>query len=84
MVEHGSEAQMSSVGPDEGEGPTARAEGGDTDFVEVHLSDAVQTTIGRSLKAYYDDFAKEPIPDRFLVLLAQLESREQNGGKRES
>ena len=53
-------------------------------FRSVHLSDAVQETIGRSLKAHYDDIAKEPIPDKFLVLLAQLEAQELKGGQRGS
>ena len=57
---------------------------GEADVGDGGLSQAVQETIGRSLKAYYDDFAKEPIPDRFLVLLAQLEAQELKGGRHES
>jgi hypothetical protein len=79
MVERDSlEAQMRSAGS--GESPGRKAD--EDDFPEVHLSEAVQETIGRSLKAYYDDIAKEPIPDRFLVLLAQLEAQELKGGGR--
>ena len=65
-------------------GQNAFPEAGDSDFADVHLSDAVQETIGRSLKAHYDDIAKEPVPDKFLVLLAQLEAQELKGGQRDS
>lgn len=43
---------------------------------EVVLDPKVQESIGRSLKAHYDDLISAPIPDRFLVLLAQLEASE--------
>ncbi|HEY1943922.1 MAG TPA: NepR family anti-sigma factor [Roseiarcus sp.] len=84
MVERDSlEAQMKSAGSGESPGRKVGAETDEGDFPDVHLSEAVQETIGRSLKAYYDDFAKEPIPDRFLVLLAQLEAQELKGGGRD-
>lgn len=50
----------------------ARAEPED----EAVLDPRVQESIGRSLKAHYDDLVNAPIPDRFLVLLAQLEATE--------
>ncbi len=34
----------------------------------------VSDVIGRRLKTYYDELAAQPIPDRFLELLAKLES----------
>ena len=40
------------------------------------LDPRVQESIGRSLKAHYDDLINAPVPDRFLVLLAQLEDTE--------
>ncbi|QCI67780.1 NepR family anti-sigma factor [Phreatobacter stygius] len=43
---------------------------------EPVLDQRVQDAIGRSLKAHYDDLVRAPIPDRFLVLLAQLEAKE--------
>lgn len=43
---------------------------------EVVLDPRVQDSIGRSLKAHYDDLVTAPIPDRFLALLAQLEATE--------
>ncbi|GGE19594.1 hypothetical protein GCM10011390_43550 [Aureimonas endophytica] len=36
------------------------------------------TAIGRKLKAFYDDVASEPIPDRFLSLLDALDRAEQD------
>jgi hypothetical protein len=41
------------------------------------LDPKVQESIGRSLRAHYDDLINAPVPDRFLVLLAQLEATEQ-------
>ncbi len=41
------------------------------------LDPRVQESIGRSLKAHYDDIVNAPVPDKFLVLLAQLEATEQ-------
>ncbi|WP_332696342.1 NepR family anti-sigma factor [Bosea sp. (in: a-proteobacteria)] len=49
----------------------------DTDF-ETLLDPKVQESIGRSLKAHYDDLINAPIPDKFLVLLAQLEASERS------
>ncbi|MEX6506272.1 NepR family anti-sigma factor [Jiella sp. M17.18] len=34
------------------------------------------TAIGKRLKAYYDDVASEPVPDRFLALLDALDKAE--------
>ena len=33
----------------------------------------VQAYIGRQLRAVYDDVAKQPVPERFLDLMRQLE-----------
>ena len=35
----------------------------------------VESHIGKQLKAVYDDVLNQPIPDRFLDLLSQLESK---------
>lgn len=35
----------------------------------------MQLFIGRQLRAVYDDVAKQPVPDRFLELMKQLESK---------
>jgi hypothetical protein len=45
--------------------------------LEPILDPKVQESIGRSLKAHYDDLVNAPIPYKFLVLLAQLEAQEQ-------
>ncbi|KQQ82090.1 hypothetical protein ASF65_08620 [Aureimonas sp. Leaf324] len=34
------------------------------------------SAIGRRLKAYYDDVASEPVPDRFMSLLDALDAAE--------
>ena len=39
----------------------------------------VQTAIGTRLRAYYDEVARETIPDRFVELLKQLESKDPGG-----
>lgn len=54
----------------------AESGGGDSDEVELILDPKVQESIGRSLKAHYDDIVNAPVPDKFLVLLAQLEAQE--------
>jgi hypothetical protein len=52
--------------------------GADTgDEADIVLDPRVQESIGRSLKAHYDDLVSAPVPDKFLVLLAQLEATEQ-------
>lgn len=51
--------------------------GGDNDDFDLVLDPKVQESIGRSLKAHYDDIVNAPVPDKFLVLLAQLEATEQ-------
>jgi hypothetical protein len=49
---------------------------GGHDETEIFLDPKVQESIGRSLKAHYDDIVNAPVPDKFLVLLAQLEAQE--------
>ncbi len=39
----------------------------------------VQAYIGRQLRAVYDDVVKQPIPDRFLALMKQLEDQGSKG-----
>jgi hypothetical protein len=48
---------------------------------EVPELDAkIQVLLGRALQCHYDDLVNAPIPDRFLVLLAQLEAKERGNG----
>lgn len=69
---HGGAAVAPGVPPGEPVGPRL---GGD-----------VEAVIGRRLKAMYDDVLSEPIPDRFMELLAKLENKggdaEEPGAKR--
>lgn len=51
-------------------------DGGGHDDADFILDPKVQESIGRSLKAHYDDIVNAPVPDKFLVLLAQLEAQE--------
>ena len=39
----------------------------------------IQEALGRALSAYTDDIIRAPIPDKFLLLLARLEAKEQDG-----
>ncbi len=41
------------------------------------LDPKVLDTIGRALKAHYDDLVHAPLPQKFLALLARLEEQEQ-------
>ena len=52
------------------------SDGGGDNESELMLDPKVQESIGRSLKAHYDDIVNAPVPDKFLVLLAQLEAQE--------
>jgi hypothetical protein len=44
------------------------------------LAADMQQFIGRQLRAVYDDIAKQPVPDRFLELMKQLEGKSAAGG----
>ena len=44
----------------------------------IPLDPRVVETIGKALKAHYDDILKQPIPDSMLVLLAELEAKERS------
>ena len=41
---------------------------------------ATQTLIGHHLKAVYREIIEEPIPDRFLKLMEELDRKEENRG----
>jgi hypothetical protein len=45
------------------------------------LDPRIQCEIGRQLRAIYDDVISEPVPDRFLELLQQLEKSAESGKK---
>jgi hypothetical protein len=37
------------------------------------MNSSIQHEIGKHLRAYYDDIVNEPVPDKFMDLLKQLE-----------
>lgn len=43
------------------------------------ISADMQQFIGRQLRAVFDDVAKQPIPDRFLELMKQLDTKTGHG-----
>jgi Anti-sigma factor NepR len=49
----------------------------DTTLNGATLDQKVLDTIGRALKAHYDDLVQAPLPGKFLDLLADLEKQEQ-------
>ena len=50
---------------------------------EPALDRAIQSRIGDQLRAMYDQLAEQPVPDRFLELLGQLDKGSgDKGGKR--
>lgn len=59
--------------------PTAsrKRAGGPT---KARTDGSVQAAIGNRLRAYYDEVAREPVPDRFVELLKRLNG--EDAGKR--
>jgi hypothetical protein len=49
--------------------------------VQVTLDPSVVNAIGNALLAHYRDLTDEPLPDRFLVMLSELEAKEREHGK---
>jgi hypothetical protein len=47
----------------------------------VSLDPAVVAAIGDALMAHYRDLTDAPLPDRFLVMLSELEAKEREHGK---
>jgi hypothetical protein len=56
--------------------PRKRAEG--ENVLDTRLQAQLQAHLGRNLKAVYDALVEEPVPDRFLKLLDELERKETN------
>jgi len=50
----------------------------ETDEDVGEVNPLVVDAIGRALQAHFQAIAEMPLPDRFLVLLAELEARERN------
>lgn len=59
--------------PSDGEEPENEVSGLEED---VTLDHRIQDVLGKALRAYSQDIVSEPIPDKFLALLAQLEAKE--------
>lgn len=49
----------------------------------TELDTDVQSHIGRQLRAGYVDILNQPVPDRFLELLAELDRRQESGDRDE-
>ncbi|MDP2803400.1 MAG: NepR family anti-sigma factor [Phreatobacter sp.] len=64
-----------------GEMPDHEDKSEDKDAADIVLDPRIQEAIGKSLKAHYDDLIQAPVPDRFLVLLAELEAKERRDGQ---
>jgi hypothetical protein len=45
------------------------------------LAPRIQRLIGERLRQHYDDLVQAPIPDTIMLLLAQLEAKETEGGQ---
>lgn len=65
---------------DEGAGKVTEAAG---DAAATPLAPELQGHIGKHLRTIYGDLVKEPVPDRFKILLDNLAARE-SSEKRES
>ncbi len=63
-------------GGSEGSGPRDAIDDGEDIAAEV--SPLVVNAIGDALRAHYRAIAEVPLPDRFMVLLAELEARERH------
>jgi hypothetical protein len=57
-----------------GSGAGSPSQEGDEDSLEV--SPLVIEAVGKALRSHFQAIAEMPLPDRFLVLLAELEARE--------
>ena len=51
------------------------------DAYPAALDPKIQAVLGKALRAMSQDIVAEPVPDKFLALLAKLESREHGGKK---
>ncbi len=49
-----------------------QVDGVDAAFLEPHI----QEQLGRVLRSFCDDLGQQPSPDKFVVLLAQLEAKQ--------
>lgn len=57
-------------------GEALSTEGADTGEEAVSLDVQVQEQLGKVFRAYCDELVHQPIPDKFVVLLAKLEAKQ--------
>ncbi|GLI91408.1 NepR family anti-sigma factor [Methylocystis echinoides] len=73
--EHEQEKTL-SLRPDgdgaQGDGLVETVDGVDGVYLEPHI----QEQLGRVLRSFCDDLVQQPIPDKFVMLLAQLEAKQ--------
>jgi hypothetical protein len=62
-------------------GGRSRVGSGDKHPGSSRIGPQVAQALGDALKAHYQSLAEAPLPDRFLVLLAELEAKERGDGK---
>jgi hypothetical protein len=55
-----------------GDGHADAMDGADGVYLEPHI----QEQLGRVLRSFCDDLVQQPIPDKFVMLLAQLEAKQ--------
>jgi len=63
-------------GQKEGQKTGAATSSRRTPAIGTRLDRVINDRIGRRLQAHYKALAEEPLPDRFMVLLAQLRAKE--------
>ena len=68
-------AAPSAAGPDAGTASDRTDDGG-----RMPLDEVSRSSIEQQLKSMFDEVASEPVPDRFLNLLKDLERSESGGG----
>jgi hypothetical protein len=56
----------------QGDGLVETVDGVDGVYLEPHI----QEQLGRVLRSFCDDLVQQPIPDKFVMLLAQLEAKQ--------
>lgn len=69
----------SDIGPQAGSGGSTGQGPGRASGTPRPSGADVHAYIGRQLRAVYDDVAKQPVPDRFLELMKQLDTKTSEG-----
>ena len=79
----GEHADDDEQGPDsEQADDILRPSGGAASTLELsHKDNLVNDAIGKALQAHYKALADAPLPDRFLILLAELEAKDSHDEK---